>query len=164
MLIKVSLSQQNVLSADWTTEAFCKLHFFGTAFKSPGEFLSTQSWYGSFPFLTHRKRIISCMFRTSPISMSISPKSNKTLLLYRALWTAISCFRSPLLHTRIKEFVYLIEYSPCTNPNLKISRKQSFMSWSKVHWFQWKNTTISEWVQFALFLAEIIFEQRCRNT
>lgn len=164
MLIKVSLSQQNVIAADWTTEAFCKLHFFGTAFKSPGEFLSTQSWYGSFPFLTHRKRIISCMFRTSPISMSISPKSNKTLLLYRALWTAISCFRSPLLHTRIKEFgLYSIRYT-YTNPNLKISRKQSFMSWSKVHWFQWKNTTISEWVQFALFLAEIIFEQRCRNT
>mgnify|MGYP001852203133 FL=1 len=163
MLIKVSLSQQNVIAADWT-EAFCKLHFFGTAFKSPGEFLSTQSWYGSFPFLTHRKRIISCMFKTSPISMSVSPKSNKTLLLYRALWTAISCFRSPLLHTRIKEFVYLIEYSPCTKTKKKISRKQSFMSWSKVHWFQWKNTTISEWVQFALFLAEIIFEQRCRNT
>lgn len=153
MLIKACLSQWNILAADWITSVSCKLHFFWMAFKSSGEFLinSVITW------------IISCMY-TSPISMSVSPKSNKTLLFYRALWTAISS-RSPLLHTKkIKEFVHLTaQYSPYTNPNLKLSRK-SFMSWSKVHWFQWKNTTIFERVQFALFLAKIIFEQRCRNT
>lgn len=117
MLIKVSLSQWDVLAADWITSAFCKLHFFRMAFKSSGEFSisSIIIW------------IISCMYKTSPISMSASPKSNKTLLFYRALWTAISR-RSSLLHTRIKEPVYLTaQYSPCTNPNLKLSRKQFYV-------------------------------------